>query len=94
MRSDRLFHAVSKHLKLELHKNVMECAPESAELWLRDAGSFEKGFVPMRWWVDHKEREVVFDKAFEGAVNSKMLKKEGRECFASFMLIVFFYQDC
>ena len=84
MRNDRLFYAVSKHLELEQHKDALDSAPEGAELWLRDAGSVKKGFVPVRWWVVHKEREVVFDKAFEGGINSKVLKKEDRECFASF----------
>ena len=86
MRNDRLFHAVSKHLELEQHKDAMEGAPEGAELWLRDAGSAKKGFVPVRWWVDHKERAVVFDKAFEGAVKKRVLKKkkedEDRESFS------------
>ena len=84
MRNDRLFHAVSKHLELEQHKDALESAPEGAELWLRDAGCVKKGFVPVRRWVVHQEREVVLDKAFEGAFNSKVLKKEDRECFASF----------
>ena len=92
MRNDRLFHAVLKHLELEQHKNVLKSAVDGAELWLRDAGSVEKGFVPVRWWVFHKEKEVVFDKAFEGAVNSKVLKKEDRECLAPFCIDSFSYQ--
>ena len=95
MRNDRLFHAVSKHLELEQHKDALESAPEgAAELWLRDAGSVEKGFVPVRWWVIHKERQVVFDKVFDGAVTSRVLKKEDRECFASICVDSFFYQGC
>jgi hypothetical protein len=91
MRNDRLFHAVSKHLELNQHKDALESAPEgAAELWLRDAGSVEKGFVPVRWWVIHKKRQVAFDKAFDGAVNSRVLKKEDRECFASFCVDSFF----
>ena len=93
MRNDRLFHAVSRHLELEQHKDALDSAPEGAELWLRDAGSVKKGFIPVRWWVIHREREVVFDKAFEGAVKRKVLKKkkedEDRECFC-FYWIVFF----
>ena len=95
MRNDRLFHAVSKHLELEQHKDALDSAPEGAELWLRDAGSVKKGFIPVRWWVIHKEREVVFDKAFEGAIKRKVLKKkkedEDRECFVligSFFVLI------
>ena len=90
MRNDGLLHAVSKHLELEQHKNVLKRAPEGAELWLRDAGSVKKGFVPVRWWVIHKEREVVSDNAFEGAINSEVSKKEHRERFASFCVDLFF----
>ena len=81
MRNDRLFHAVSKHLELEQHKNALESAVNGAELWLRDAGSAKKGFKPVRWWVIHKERKVVFYKVFKGA-KLKVLRKEDRECFA------------
>ena len=92
MRNDRLFHAVSRHLELEQHKDALESAPEGAELWLRDAGSVKKGFIPVRWWVVHQEREVVSDQAFEGAVNSKVFKKEDRECFV--LIRSFLYQKC
>ena len=81
MRNDSLFHAVSKHLELEQHKNALESAVNGAELWLRDAGSAKKGFKPVRWWVIHKERKVVFYKVFKGA-KLKVLRKEDRECFA------------
>ena len=76
MRNDRLFSAVMRHLEMEQHKDAVEGAAEGAELWLRDAGSIKKGFIPVRWWVDHKERSVVFDKAFDVAIKRKALKKK------------------
>ena len=94
MRNDALFHAISKHLELMQHNNVLESAPKGAELWLRDAGSVKKWFIPVRWWVIHKERVVVSDKAFEGAFNSKVLKEEDRECFASLCVNSFFSSSC
>ena len=39
MWNDELFNAVSKHLELEQHKNVLESVRKGAVLWLRDAGS-------------------------------------------------------
>ncbi|PFH45166.1 hypothetical protein AMATHDRAFT_78084 [Amanita thiersii Skay4041] len=53
----------------------MSNAPESAELWIRDAGNEKKGFIPIRWWVDHTQRSVVVDKSFE-LMNGKKLKKK------------------
>ena len=91
LRNERLFSAVLSHLDLEQHKDAMESAPEGAELWLRDAGNAKRGFIPVRWWVDHRERSVVFDKAFDVAIKRKLLKKkkedEDRELrfFSSFV---------
>ena len=82
MQNDRLFHAISKHLKLEQHEDASDSAPE---LWLCDGGSVKKEFIPARQWMIHKEKEVVFDKVFEGVVKRKVLKKkmgdQDHECF-------------
>ncbi|KIL57234.1 hypothetical protein M378DRAFT_88160 [Amanita muscaria Koide BX008] len=61
---------------MEQHKDSRENAPEGAELWLRDAGNAKRGFVPVRWWVNHNERSVWFDKAFDEAVKRKLLRKK------------------
>ncbi|KAF8351022.1 hypothetical protein F5887DRAFT_912925 [Amanita rubescens] len=33
-------------------------------------------FIPVKWWVDHKERSVVFDNAFDVAIKRRALKKK------------------
>ena len=86
MRNDRLLDAVTAHINLEQHKDCLDNAPDGAELWLRDAGNAKRGFVPVRWWVNHYERSVIFDKAFDMAVKRKLKKRkddEEREFFFS-----------
>ncbi|KAF8886917.1 hypothetical protein BD779DRAFT_540971 [Infundibulicybe gibba] len=39
--------------------------PPGKELWLRDMGSCEDGFVPLRWLVDHAKQSVIFDSSQE-----------------------------
>ncbi|KAK2463729.1 hypothetical protein APHAL10511_004222 [Amanita phalloides] len=76
LRNERLFQSIMDHLELEQHKDAMESASEGSELWVRDVGNPKRGFIPVRWWVNHKERSVVFDKAFDVAVKRKLLKKK------------------
>lgn len=52
---------------MEQHKDTKAGAPSGAELWLRDVRNVKKMFAP------REEREVVFDKAFEGSIKRKML---------------------
>ncbi|KAF8625005.1 hypothetical protein AX15_005599 [Amanita polypyramis BW_CC] len=76
LRNERLYSAILSHLELEQHKDAMDSTPEGTELWLRDAGNAKRGFIPVRWWVNHRERSVVFDKAFDVAIKRKLLKKK------------------
>ncbi|KAF8886921.1 hypothetical protein BD779DRAFT_1672971 [Infundibulicybe gibba] len=39
--------------------------PPGKELWLRDMGSCEDRFVPLRWLVDHAKQSVIFDSSQE-----------------------------
>ena len=51
------------------------------ELWLKDAGTKKKGFVPLKSWVDHHARTVTSDKAAVG--KGKKAVEEDRESFPS-----------
>ncbi|KAF8633517.1 hypothetical protein AX17_004430 [Amanita inopinata Kibby_2008] len=81
LRSERLLDAVMKHLSSEQHERSVEAAPGggTAELWLRDGGNGKRGFVPVRWWVDHEERTVMVDKTFEVVGKRKLKKKRVEE---------------
>ncbi|KAM6493597.1 hypothetical protein JOM56_011731 [Amanita muscaria] len=67
---------LTKHLNLEQHKASKENA---APLWLRDAGSAKRGFVSVRWRVNHNERSVWFNKAFGEEVKRKLLRKKQKD---------------
>ncbi|KAF8886964.1 hypothetical protein BD779DRAFT_1529018 [Infundibulicybe gibba] len=58
LRNGKLLDAVMAYF--ENHKHERH-APAGVEVWLRDAGSSKRGFVPVRCWVDHKKRSVTFD---------------------------------
>jgi len=51
------------------------------ELWLRDAGTVKRGFVPLKSWVDHHARTVTSDKTAVG--KGKKVVEEDRESFPS-----------
>ncbi|KAK2465880.1 hypothetical protein APHAL10511_001521 [Amanita phalloides] len=72
VRNERPYQAIMGHLELEQHKDAMKSASEGSELWVRDVSNAKRGFIPgMRWWVNHKERSVVFDKPFDVAVTQE-----------------------
>ncbi|KAF8875242.1 hypothetical protein BD779DRAFT_217672 [Infundibulicybe gibba] len=65
LRDAKLFDAMKTYIE---NHNDDPVVPNQ-ELWLRDTGSCENRFLPLRCWVNHQERSVVFDRPLESGNN-------------------------
>lgn len=64
LRVDKLLNAITEYFENSSTPTPSGIAHQ--ELWLRDAGTAKKGFVPLKSWVDHHARTVTSDKTAIG----------------------------
>ncbi|KAF9445219.1 hypothetical protein P691DRAFT_282686 [Macrolepiota fuliginosa MF-IS2] len=71
LRTEKVLTAVTGYLE-----NVKENVPSGCELWLRDAGTPRKGFVPSKSWVNHQTRSVIVDARHTGGKKKKNVEED------------------
>ncbi|RDB19890.1 hypothetical protein Hypma_013085 [Hypsizygus marmoreus] len=72
LREDKKLDALTAYLE---HRKDGAGAPAGVELWLREPVSPKRGFVPARFWVDHRQKILTHDQSSEANGSAATAKK-------------------